>query len=25
VRRHLVPPIISRGAPHHATWETPIS
>jgi hypothetical protein len=23
--RHLVPPVISRGAPRHATWETPIS
>jgi hypothetical protein len=21
----LVPPVISRGAPHHVTWETPIS
>jgi hypothetical protein len=25
VLRHLVPPVISRGAPRHVTWETPIS
>jgi hypothetical protein len=24
VLRHLVPHVISRGAPHNATWETPI-